>query len=145
MDTLEHGYTWESEAVSKRFGPNDSDKRIINDAAQILVINDLDKFRVEFGDSFLIAMADGTSVRVMCQRVGRTFKSGEVAANQAAVINAIKGVRTRGATIPKRPLADGTFYHGTNETEYRAKYAASLVDAGVDGSLALTIAARLPF
>ena len=146
MDTVEHGYTWETEAVSMVFGENNqSDKRIVNDAAQILVITDLDKFRSEFGDAFILAMADGTSVRVMCQRIGRKFKKGQADLNQVAVINAIKGVRTRSATSVRRPLADGTFYLGTDETEYRAKYAASLVDSGVDASLAVTISNRLPF
>ena len=146
MDTVEHGYTWETEAVSMVFGENNqSDKRIVNDAAQILVITDLDKFRSEFGDAFILAMADGTSVRVMCQRIGRKFKKGQAEQNRLAVLNAIRGVRTRGVTIPKRALANGEFYHGTDETEYRQLYAASLVENGVDASLAVTISNRLPF
>mgnify|MGYP001478758988 CR=1 FL=1 len=140
------GYHWESEAVSLRYGDNDSDKKVVNSAAQILVIDNIEAWRKAFGDEFLLATANGTSPRVICQGIGRLerFHGGKrIEENRAAVLNRIRGIRNKGGTVVKHNLPDGTFYHGADETEYRQKYAAGLVDAGVDGGIALAIAGRM--
>ena len=140
----EMGIRWESEEVSVVYGDNQSDKRIVNSAAQIAVITDLDKFRATFGDTFLLAMSDGTSLRVGCQRIGRKFDGKNIEGNRKAVLDYIRGTRSRGTTT-RRPLPDGTFYHGTDEVEFRQLYAAKLVDLGTPATLALTISDRLPW
>lgn len=148
IDTPEtFGCRWETEAVSAVFGENNqSDKRVVNPTAQILVIVDLDVFRATFGDKFLIAMSDGTSLRVICQRIGRKHNGKDNTANRKAVIDSINGIRTRGASVTtKRPLPNGTFYHGTDETEYRQSYIAALVELDTPVTLAQAIVARLPF
>lgn len=139
------GLRWESEDVSVVYGDNQSDKRVVNAAAQIAVITDIDLFRATFGDTFLLAMSDGTSLRVGCQRVGRKFNGKDIEANRKAVLDYIRGVRAKGASTPKRGLPDGTFYHGSDETEYRQKYTVALVDLGTPAELALAISARLPW
>ena len=143
------GYHWESEAVSLRFGDNDSDKRVVNSAAQILVIDNIEAWRKNFGDEFLLATANGTSPRVICQGVGRLerFHGGKkVEENRAAVLNRIRGIKNRGGgTITRRPIFDGTFYHGTDETEYRALNIAALVDKGYNAEMAQNMTALLPW
>jgi len=140
------GYHWETEAVSLRFGDNDSDKRVVNAAAQILVIDNIEAWRRGFGDEFLLATANGTSPRVICQGIGRLerFHGGRsIEENRAAVLNRIRGIKNRGGTVTRHNLPDGTFYHGTDETEYHQLYGAALVDAGVDAGVALAIANRM--
>jgi len=142
------GYHWVSEPVSLVYGDNQSDKRIVNDAAQILVIDDIEAWRANFGDAFLLATANGTSPRVICQRVGRKaqFHGGRnIEANRTAVLAAVAGIRASGTSTVRHALPDGTFYHGLDETEFRQLYAAGLVDAGVDGGIATALAARIAF
>lgn len=145
-ETLDYdamGIRWETEPVSRTFGENQSDKRIVNPSAQILVIEDIDKFRATFGDDFLLATANGTSPRVICQRIGRhdRFHNGrDIEGNRAAVLNAVRGTRNTLKAVTRHPLPDGTFYHGTDETEYRQLYMAGLVDAGVPTGIAQNLA-----
>lgn len=144
QDPADFGIRWESEEVSVQFGDHATDRRVVNPASQIAVITDLDKFRAKFGDQFLLAMSDGTSLRVACQRIGRKFDGKNIEANRKAVLDHIAGVRMKSSST-RRPLPDGTFYHGTDENEFRQKYALMLVDLGTPGELALTIAKRLPW
>lgn len=148
QDTTDYtrmGIRWETEAVSKVFGPNHSDKRTVNPAAQIAVIEDLDLFRAEFGDDYILGMSDGTSTRVLCQRVGRKFDGKDVEGNRRAVLDAMRGVRAKGRPAPRRPMPDGTFWHGTDEMEYRQAYIALLVDAGTPANVATALGNRLPW
>ncbi len=146
-ECAQYGIRWETEAVAKVFGENNqSDKRPVNTSAQIAVIADIDAFRAAFGDAYILASSNGTSLRVMCQRIGRKFSGNDILANRRAVIHAIQGVRVSGArTTVRHDLPNGTTYAGTNETEYRQMYAAMLVDMGADGTLALTLAKNHPW
>ena len=141
----EMGIRWESEDVSIVYGENQSDKRIVNSAAQIAVMSDVDKFRATFGDGYILSMSNGTSLRVMCQRIGRKFNGKDIEGNRKAVLDAIRGARATRTTTSKRPMPDGTFYHGADENEFRQLYAGMLVDLGTPGELALAIAKRLPW
>ncbi len=142
------GIVWESEPVQKRAGPNASDNVVWRTDAQIPVVVDLDAFRAEFGDAPVLASLDGTSIRVMAQDIARRRdRKTPVAELQALVINRIRGIRTRvsgaAATVTKYPLPGGTFYIGTDVTEYRQLYIAALVESGVSTDVALNIALTL--
>lgn len=145
-DTLDYeamGIRWDSEAVAQVYGDNQSDKRIVNNAAQIAVMVDVQKFEAAF-PGYILSMSDGTSLRVACQRIGRKFGGKDIEKNREAVLAHLRGVRTRTSpTTVRRNLPDGTFYTGTNETEYRAQYMALLVDAGCPGDVAQNIARGL--
>ncbi len=146
-DTIDYasmGIRWESEDVAVVYGENQSDKRVVNSAAQIAVMTDVALFDATF-PGFILASSNGTSLRVMCQRVGRKFSGKDIDANRKAVLDAIRGTRAKGGVTIRRAMPDGTFYHGSDETEFRQLYAALLVDLGTPGELALTIAARLPW
>lgn len=143
-DTFGGAITWESEDVAIVYGDNQSDKRVVNTAAQIAVMADVDLWRAQFGDAYILASSNGTSLRVACQRIGRKFNGKDIPANRRAVIDHIRGIRVRGSTTKTvRDLPDGTKYDGTNEVEYRQLYGAALVDAGVDGNIAQNIARQL--
>lgn len=138
------GIRWESEDVAIVYGDNQSDKRVVNEAAQIAVMTDVALFNAAF-PGFILASSNGTSLRVICQRVGRKFNGKDIEANRKAVLDSIRGTRAKGLPQTKRAMPDGTFYHGNNEQEFRGLYAAALVDLGTPGELALAIAARLPW
>ncbi len=135
----EYGFRWESEPVQTQAGPNGSDRKPVNRVAQIAVIENVEKFEAAF-PGYILAMADGTSLRVSCQRIGRKFNGRDIAGNRRAVVEHLTGLRAKASRTVKRGLPDGTFYTGTDETEYRQAYAAALVDQGVDGDLAMGIA-----
>lgn len=147
-DTLDYealGIRWESEEVAQVYGENQSDKRTVNSAAQIAVMTDVEKFDKAF-PGYILAMSDGTSLRVSCQRIGRKFDGKDIPANRQAVLEHLKGIRRKGSPAQvKRPLPNGKFFLGTEETAYRAEYTAALVDAGVESGLALQIAKALPW
>lgn len=135
----EYGFRWESEPVQTQAGPNGSDRKPVNLAAQIAVIVDVATFEATF-PGYILAMADGTSLRVSCQRIGRKFDGRDIPGNRRAVVEHLTGLRAKATRTVKRGLPNGTFYTGTDETEYRQQYAAALVDAGVDGEIAIGIA-----
>lgn len=137
----EYGFKWSAETVSRDHGPNASDRRPVNNKAQIVVIFDVAKFEAAF-PGYLLKCANGTSPRVECQRIGRKFTGNDIPGNRRAVVSHMMGSRVKLARIVSRPLPDGKTYTGTDETEYRQMYAAALVDAGVDGPLAVEIARR---
>lgn len=143
-DTFDGAIRWESEAVATVYGDNQSDKRTVNAAAQIAVMQDVQKFEVAF-PGYILQSSDGTSLRVACQRIGRKFNGKDVEGNRKAVIAHLQGVRASRTQIVRRALPDGTFYTGTDEVEFRQTYAAALVDAGVDSSIALGISKALPW
>ena len=135
----EYGFHWESETVQTQAGPNGSDRHPVNTAGQIAVMDDVEKFNQAF-PGYLVAMADGTSCRVSCQRIARKFNGKDIPGNRKAVVDHLTGVRVRTTSTVRRSLPNGQVYSGTNETEFRQLYAAALVDSGVDGTLAVQIA-----
>ena len=140
-----YGIRWETEKVSERHGPNDSDKAICNSHAQIAVMTDVALFHASF-PTYILVMSDGTSMRVSCQRVARKFTGKDIPGNRRGVIDHILGIRAKGhSPQPRHGLPDGTWYGGTDQNTYIAEYAAQLIDSGVDGGIALNIAKRLPW
>jgi hypothetical protein len=144
------GLRFDAEEVSKQRGDNASDKTVIG-IGQIAIVTDLALFEAAM-PGVVLGSLNGTSVRVMSQDVSRrSIEKGVKGADaiQAAVLNRLRGVRNNGGgtkivTVTKivhsNPLPDGSQYAGTDETEYRALYAAALVDAGVPTEAALSIA-----
>jgi hypothetical protein len=147
-ESSNNGIRWEMEEVSRRRGANDSDKSVIG-KAPIAIVDDVDKFRASFGDEAILGIFNGTSIRVMCQDVGRRGleRGSSVDVMKTAILNRLKGVRNasggvRTVTVEKKiyNLPDGTKYTGTDLTELRAAYMAAMVDAGVDTNVARMIA-----
>ena len=142
----DYGLVFISEPVSKQHGPNKSDRVEWRKDAPIPVVQDLDKFRAHFGDAPVLAALDGTSFRVMAQGVARSKeRNTPVEVLQEIIYNRLRGlntrtVSTRTETVKVYALPNGEQYAGTDENEYRQLYAAALVDAGVDTSVALQIA-----
>lgn len=135
----EYGFSWSGESVQEQAGPNGSDRAPVNTAAQIAIMTDVEKFHQAF-PGYLVAMADGTSLRVSCQRIGRKFSGKDIPGNRKAVVDHLTGVRVRTTSAVRRSLPNGQVYTGTNEVEFRQLYAAALVDSGVDGNIAAQIA-----
>jgi len=143
----EMGITWSMEDVSERISTNASDKRTLGQCP-ILIPTDLEKFRAEFGDEVILGIFNGTSIRVMCQDVGRRgLKNRDsVEKMKEACINRLRGVRnSRAATVKTvevkvYTLPNGETYKGTNLEEYQGLYMAALVDAGVQPDVARTVA-----
>lgn len=141
------GLGWVTEPVSKVFGDNNqSDKRKVADAEipQVLNIDLLAAAKVDV----LGWLNASNSMRVRAQAIARTHK-GTAEELREKVFQALLGQRNvtggRTVTIVKRPLPDGTMYEGTDENEFRQMYAASLVDQGVDATVALSIATTVAF
>lgn len=145
----EIGIVWSEETVRKQNGDNASDKAPIRGTAQIPVPNDLDKFVAHFGDSCVLGIMNGTSVRVMAQDVNRRMlaKGASTEAIREAVYNRLKGIRNSASpvvrTVVKYPLADGTFYTGTDLVEYKQAALAAYVDKGVPVEVAQGLVAAL--
>jgi hypothetical protein len=139
----DYGIAFETEAVAKRAGPNNSDKRTVSDKAQIAVIVDLQKFLKEFGEDCLLAMSDGTSLRVKSQGLNRAMVGKSVDEIQDAHYNLIKGIRRAGRATPMYPLPDGSKMAGDDWTAYQAAYMAQLVDMGMPGDVARNISLAL--
>ena len=142
------GIRFDAEEVSKQRGDNASDKVVIG-IGQIAIVTDLALFEAAM-PGVVLGSLNGTSVRVLSQDVSRrSIEKGVKGADaiQAAVLNRLRGVRNNGGGVRivekkifSNPLPDGTQYAGADETEYRALYAAALVDAGVPAEAALGIA-----
>lgn len=150
----EIGLGWSVEPVARRAGANDSDKKVIGNA-QIPFVTDLDKVRKHFGDGPITGSLNGTSWRVMAQDVGRRLlekgtKDAETI--REAVYNRLCGIRntaiagTKTVTVKVYTLPNGETYSGTDVTEYRAAYAAALIDSveaaggNMDAQTALALA-----
>lgn len=140
------GITLVTEAVSKRHGPNNSDKATYRTDALIPVVEDVSKFVAAFGEKAVANILDGTSVRVMAQdayrRAPKDMKAEDVLERIYTRLSGLRNValRTGGKTVVKYALPDGTFYDGEDVTEYQAAYMAALIDSGVDSTIARTIA-----
>jgi hypothetical protein len=137
------GIQFSTEPVAKRAGPNATDTKIITEKAQIAVIVDLDKFRAEFGDECLLAMSDGTSLRVKSQGLNRSMVGKSAEAIQEAHYALLKGIRRVGKSAPTYALPNGTKWSGENWTEYQSLYAAQLIDMGTPADVARTISLQL--
>lgn len=150
IDWAARGITWSVEPVSKVYGENNqSDKRVLGDA-QILVVNDLEKFRAEYGDACVLGVMDGTSIRVMSQDVNRSglAKGLGVEEIRSRIDARLRGTRNRpvGGVVTKEVLVyllpNGQKFEGTTLVEYQQQYLAALVDAGVDSAVARTLATQ---
>lgn len=146
----ELGIKWSEEQVRRQNGDNASDKAALRGTAQIPVVQDLDKFVAHFGANCVLGIMDGTSIRVMAQDVNRRLlaKGADAESIREAVYNRLKGVRNASTpatvrTIVKYPLADGTFYTGTDLTEYKQAALAAYVDKGVPVEVAQGLVAGL--
>lgn len=135
----EYGFHWSGEAVQRRMGKNDSDKRVVNSLAQIAVMDDTDKFNQAF-PGYILQMSNGTSLRVKCQDFGRDFDGKDIPANRKRVMEHLMGARVHRTSVVRRSLPNGQVYTGVNEVEFRQLYAAALVDQGIESSLAIQIA-----
>lgn len=142
----ELGIRFDLEEVAKQSGDNRSDKVTFHRKAPIVIVENVEKFRAAFGDDTILAIFDGTSIRVKSQAIARRMltKGATNEEIEAANVNMLRGVRnaTRGGTttVTKYALPNGQFYTGTNETEFQAAYLAALVDAGVPADVARGIA-----
>lgn len=144
------GIDWATDEVGEQAGPNKSDWRKIGDA-QLPVIVDLDKAKAA-GIDILALLNASNSPRVRAQAMERDALAEkpvpDVETRRERIFNWLKGVRNgtaRTVTVVKRPLPDGTFYEGNDETEFRQLYAAGLVDVGVPEQNALAVAKSLPW
>lgn len=141
------GVEFVEDDVAKRAGPNASDKRLVGKAT-IAMIRDLDKFRSAYGDGYILRMADGTSLRVTCQRMWRDNPKMAFDEFSQRLDGVFRNARVTGGTktvtveVVKHDLPDGTVYEGMDEVEYRQLYAAGMVDLGTPGNVAVAIAAR---
>lgn len=146
INWTDRGITWVEEDVSKQHGDHATDRVVIG-KAQIPVVENLDKFRQEYGDACVLGILDGTSIRVMAQDVNRSGISKGLAKDEIRqrIDARLRGVRNRplaGATktVVVYMLPNGQRYEGTSLAEFQAAYLAALVDAGVDSAVARTIA-----
>jgi hypothetical protein len=139
----EYGIVFRTESVAKRNGPNNSDKATVTDNAQIAVIEDLAAFLNHFGGECLLAMSDGTSLRVKSQGLNRAMVGKKVEEIQEAHYAMLKGIRRAGKVTTMYPLPDGTKMSGDDWTEYQQAYAGQLVDMGTPSDIALNIAQNL--
>lgn len=142
------GIEWSEEPVQKQHGDHATDRSIIGQA-QIPVLKNLSAFRenVPNADAILLGIWDGTSARVQAQDVSRRMlaKGAKTDDLREAIWNRLLGIRQRVAAPKTHPLPGGTRYEGDNLVEYRQQYAAALVDQGVQGDLATTIASTITF
>jgi hypothetical protein len=141
----ELGIRFDLEEVAKQSGDNRSDKVTFARKAPIVIVTDVTKFREAFGDETILAVFDGTSIRVKSQAIARRMlaKGATDEAIREANVNMLRGVRnaTRGGgTVTKYALPNGEFYAGTDVTEFQQLYLAALVDAGVPADVARGIA-----
>jgi hypothetical protein len=152
MDSInwaDRGISWMTEDVSKQHGSHATDKVVIG-KAQIPVVTDLEKFRAEYGDSCVLGILDGTSIRVMAQDVNRSglakgLKPSEI---QARIDARLRGIRNRplgGTTVVTKlvyVLPNGEKFTGQTLVEFQQAYLAALVDANVPVEVAKTLAAQ---
>lgn len=148
------GIVWESSPVSERIGSNDTSKVVIG-LAEIPQLSDVAK-AIDAGLSdAILAGCNGTSWRVSAQDVGRSFLKADGKrmadgtykitdeqreALRERVFNRIKGLRSPGGsrtvTVTVHNLPNGTVFNGSDETEYRQAFAATLIDMGVPSDAA---------
>lgn len=142
VDYAAIGLVWETEIVHRQAGKHATDRVVQSKDAQIPVIVDLDKFRAEFGDGYLLRMADGSSLRVMAQRVNRALANKSIEERRDAILNVIRGSRNKTVrtTVPVYvvPTPD---YAGT--VEYRGTDAAEFIGVLVDAGYTVEVAQRI--
>ena len=124
----------------------------------ILHVNDARAFMDAVGHDTLAAIANGTSIRVKCQDLGRSGIRRKLSLDDMArrCLNWLSGVRNTGVrtrvetvtvtetvTVKVRMLPDGTPYTGNDLTEYRQLFIAASVDMGVPVERAADNASRL--
>ena len=158
----ELGIAWDESEVSRRAGSNDSDKKALG-IAQIPVVKDISLAIAAGLTEAMLAGINGTSWRVSAQDVARNFlaKVGKRMADGAyaltpaqvddlreAAYNRVRGLRSPATRTQQKivihTLPNGTKFDGTDETEYRQAFAATLIDLGVpaDAARAAAISAE---
>lgn len=141
------GISWQQEDVSKQHGDHATDKVVIG-KAQIPVVTDLEAFRKEYGDSCVLGILDGTSIRVMAQDVNRSglakgLKAEEIRQRIDARLRGIRNRPLGGTTVVTKLvylLPNGEKFTGTTLAEFQGEYLAVLIDSGVPADVARTLA-----
>lgn len=141
------GIIWQTEDVAKGTGP---DRVVVCEHAQIPVITDVLKFHAAF-PHFIVASANGSSLRVQAQAICRRMAKDEPAAQRAAILNAIRGLRNAAAvrTVEKIVIKRVAFVPTLNgdvveiDLSNAPASIAALVDAGYDASTAQRIVAKM--
>jgi hypothetical protein len=151
------GLSWTTETVSRQNGANKADRVAYSTPAQIPFVTDLasyPKFVEHFGEATVLSFINASnSIRVRAQAVNRAALETNAKCGAAElrlkVYNTMRGIRAAMAPMivvkNVRTLPDGTTYDGTDIAEYRDMYAAALVVAGVDATIAATIAGTQSF
>lgn len=148
IDWTSRGIIWVEEPVSEQAGDHATDRRVLGNA-QMPVVKDLSAFVAEYGEAAVLGSLDGTSIRVMAQDVNRTGLRKRLGADEIRlrIDGRLRGIRSRSVAsvkeVTKYPLPGGTFYTGTDNTEYQASYMAALVDIGTPADVAKTIAVSM--
>ena len=148
IDWAARGIVWLEEDVSEQAGEHATDRRVLG-KAQMPVVKDLTLFVAEYGEAAVLGSLDGTSIRVMAQDVNRTGLRKRLSADdiRLRIDGRLRGIRSRSIagtkTVTQYPLPGGTFYTGTDNTEYQAAYIAALVDLGTPADVARTVAATM--
>lgn len=151
------GLAFVSGVVKQQIGRgNQAQMRIVDNDAQLIELRDLDKaIAAGLGES-IVESANGTSWKVIAQRVNRDHgievmdgkaKPWTTDQKQEAVFAAIRGMRSGGSrttTITKIVMVypDGETYEGTNAVEFVSTYIGKAVDEGVPVDVARRIAAK---
>lgn len=150
-DGVSTGLAFANGTVRKKDGLT---KVVINGTARLPKVANLDDAIAFFGEPAIAGSLNGTSFMVVAQRVNRTILQGKGAKDaptiDEAIINAFRGIRSSTTVtqviekIVKQYAIPGSApYTGTDLMEYKQLYLASLVDAGVDISVAQGIVATL--
>lgn len=153
-DYAAYGMGWEHGDVNKRVGAANNSQLIHAGESILPIVTDLAKFRAHFGDDAVRGMLNASnSLRVMAQGVRRNWDANDPERPtldnvKYRIYNKMRGIRTYvvpAQTITKRSVADGTFYEGTDEVEYRQLNVAAYVDEGLTVEQAQRMANKLPW
>lgn len=138
----DYGIAWLEEEVAKRTDGNT--KVIINGAAQIPQVIDVQKALDHFGNEAIAGALNGTSWRVAAQDVNRRMLPGKPSVDvlRQAVYNRLLGIRNAASVVTKTvkvyTLPNGTSYTGSDLLEYQQAFIAAMVDLGIDSATAIS-------
>lgn len=138
------GLVWSTEEVMHK-------QVVVCSHAQIAQIVDVEKFHAAF-PHFIVAMSNGSSLRVQSQAICRRMSKDDPAAQRAAILNAIRGLRNSSRSIvtvekivEKKVAFIPTLSGDVVEIDLAnpAEALAALVDAGYDASTAQNIVRKM--
>lgn len=147
----EMGITWVTTEVSRQHGPNKTDRSVIG-TGEIPQIESIDKAVAAGLGPAIMSGVNGTSWRVTAQDVIRSYIEGTEKSKRSAeelrerIYKRLQGMRNTAVStreVVVAPLPNGEMWKGTDATEFESLYAAALVDAGMEATLALGIAANV--